>query len=282
MAYRLIPSILVLLITLVANPSRAQVGVSFTESSKILTRSDAQQLTDSFFARYPELHLQPAAYLRITLHLDQQGLHRLEGIATRHSGTAEATFTLTDELRDQTIRFAQDLSVQGSQGEQPLSAVFTALLLRQPQWQDTLAQHLRSIASRAAIDCPDLLPSPTGSTTDIHHLSRLGATFPACRASARAQIDQILRETDQERCDQLLYEAEVLLEVRNPANLNRAVRKLLAIPPLPDCRDRALDLIYKLGSDVRVHSSNRKRLNTYRQWVIEQNLEAWLEQGLLE
>lgn len=276
--------LLVGLFGLVCFGIHAQTGIAIEDSKHSLSVGALNEIGSDYFTKVNAFVAESGSLMRVDIYLDQRGVRTLEGIDIRSTGEAKCRFRATNQLTEKEATFTISIPITGSSASGTVETKVLRHLANQTTWHDSLTSILTQIIP-AGVDCNELAAHLLNKSEEDWHaclvrMIRFKNTFRSCAEHSSLLVQAELNKIDEKLCTDVLYEATLLYDSGTNQNINRAVQKLLQLPPSSPCREKALGLSGTYAKNHRLTKQNRTRLSHYQDVMRISDTEAWLAMQL--
>ncbi len=260
----------------------AQLGLSIEAYRRDFNAKAIEDIQGLYFAKTERYVVEPGSFLRVEVSLDKSGIRTLEGLDIRSTGKATCVFQVRNLLTEESACYRLQVPITGHAENASIESRVVQHLSTSQHWCDSLSEILDLVSPGKEQDCTELVLLLDQDHQEDWHTSllrviRFKRTFRNCLEISTSILEKKLEEIDQIQCESALYDATLLFNTGTNQSINRAVRILLQIPPQSPCREKALALSESNAKNYRLSRKSKDQLARYRDALLVNNTDDWLD-----
>jgi len=208
----------------------------------------------------------------------KSGTKLIEGIETKSTSKATIRIKLSNIAFDLDTVLSRNYSIVAS-SERDLDRE----LINKIKSDNTF-----SIAIKELLEYISKVPDCNSVKNNVHILEsenklkealtlllKIENSFPNCKNELAKYKKSLIEKYESKTCEDMLYEAKILINSGNDFQMNKAVSLLLKIPPTAKCREEALKVSKELSEKKILNKNNSEKLLQYNNLIIR-NDSDWL------
>lgn len=214
----------------------------------------------------------------LTPTIRKSGIKMIEGIETKKTTKASIGISVRNEAIKKDSSFTFTYNITASTDEALDEELFHKIA-SDADFSDKLTSLLEYFFSNTS--CEEMLKTVSGLEKEdkikeaLTLLLKVENSFFNCKGAFDNKKNVLKQKYEQKICEDILYEANILINSGVEFQMNKAVGLLLKIPPTAQCRAEAIKLSEQLSKNKQVMQSNREKLAEYRNILIQNDLD-WL------